>query len=97
MAPSWVEHQEWQKLEMDLPWRCDPEGTIWQRDPSSRWRIREEWARASSTERDSIMKYKLVMDPDSAFLGQDVHPRYNSNGNKEVDDYASTTTTESEL
>ena len=82
---------------MDPPWRCDPEGTIWQRDPSPRWRIREEWARASSTERDSIVKYKLVMGPDSAFPGRAVHPCYNSNGNREVDDYAATTATGSEL
>ena len=82
---------------MDLLWRCNPEGTIWQRDPSLRWRIREEWARASSTERDSILKYKLVMGPDSAFPGQAVHPRYDSYGNREVDDYAATMTTKSEL
>ena len=43
------------------------------------------------------MKYKLVMGPDSAFPGQDVHPRYNSNGNNEVGDYAATTNTKSEL
>ena len=72
-------------------------GTIWQRDSSPRWRIREEWARASSTERESILKYKLVMGPDSAFPGQDVHLRYDCNGNKDVDDYAATTTTKSEL
>ena len=96
VAPPWVERQEREKLEMDLPWRCNPEGTIWQRDPSPRWRIREEWARASSTERDGIMKYKLVMGPDSAFPGQAVHPPYDSNGNREVD-YAATTATGSEL
>ena len=26
VAPSWVEAQEREQLEMNLPWRCDPEG-----------------------------------------------------------------------
>ena len=41
VAPSWVETQERELLEQSLLWRCDPEGTIWQRDPSPRWRIRD--------------------------------------------------------
>ena len=91
-----VERQERQQMEMNLPWRCDPEGTIWQRDPSPRWRIREEWARASSTERDGILKYKLVMGPDSSLPGQDIHPCYNLNGNGDGDGYAATMVTDFE-
>ena len=75
VAPDWVELQEQARWERSLPWRCDPEGSIWQRDPSPRWRVCEEWANASIEERDSIMKYKLVMGPDSAFPGYDVHPQ----------------------
>ena len=75
VAPDWVELQEQARWERSLPWRCDPEGSIWQRDPSPRWRVREEWANASIEERDGIMKYKLVMGPDSAFPGYDVHPQ----------------------
>ena len=97
VAPSWVERQEWQKLEMNLPWRCDPEGTFWQRDPSPRWRVREEWTRASFTQRASIMKYKLVMGPDSVSPGRNVHPLHDINGNDEMDAYATATATESEL
>ena len=61
VAPDWVELQEQAWWERSLPWRCDPEGSIWQRDPSPRWRVREEWANASIEERDSIMKYKLCL------------------------------------
>ena len=96
VAPSWVECQERQQMEMNLPWRCDPEGTtIWQRDPSPRWRIQEEWAKASSTERDGILKYKLVRGPGSSLPGQDVHPCFN-NGNGEGDGCAATTVTDIE-
>ena len=42
---------------------------------SPRWRVREEWANASIEDRDGIMKYKLVMGPDSAFPSFDVHPQ----------------------
>ena len=48
------------------------------------------------TERDGIMKYKLVMGPDSSLQGQEVHPRYDSNGNNIGDDYAATTVTDFE-
>ena len=75
VAPSWVERQEQERIDRSLPWRWDPEGSIWQRDPSPRWRIREEWANASVEDREGIMKYKLVMGPDSAFPGYDVHPQ----------------------
>ena len=88
-APSWVERQERERMEMSLPWRCDPEGTIWQRDPSPRWRIREEWARASSPERNNIMKYKLVMGPDSSLPGYDLHSSVGNHGDR--DNYAPTT------
>ena len=44
VAPTWVERQEQERIDRSLPWRSDPEGSIWQRDPSPRWRIREEWA-----------------------------------------------------
>ena len=79
VTPTWVEDQERELLERSLSWRCDPEGT-WQRDPSPRWRIREEWARASSPERNHIMKNKLVMGPDSALHGHDVPLRYGDHG-----------------
>ena len=59
-VPSWVERQEEARWERDLPWRCDPDGEIWMRDPSPRWRIREEWANADIDDRDGIMKYQLV-------------------------------------
>ena len=94
VAPSWVENLEHEQMEMNLPWRCNPEGTIWQRDPSPRWRIREEWARASLSDRDSIMKYKLVMGPDSSLPGQDVHPSFSHHG--DGDGYAATTATDIE-
>ena len=97
VAPSWVECQEREQIELNLPWRCDPEGTFWQRDPSPRWRVREEWTRASSAERASIMKYKLVMGPDSAFPGWNVHPQPDINGNNEMDGYTTAPATESEL
>ena len=61
VAPSWVERKEQEKIKRSLPWRCDPEGTIWQRDPSPRWRVREEWINTSAAKRDTILKYKLVM------------------------------------
>ena len=75
VAPAWVERQELERLDRSLPWRCDPEGSIWQRDPSPRWRVREEWANASLEERDGIMKYKLVMGLDSTYAGVNVHPQ----------------------
>ena len=73
-APSWVERQEEARWERDLPWRCDPDGEIWRRDPSPRWRIREEWANAEIEDRDGIVKYQLVMGPDSACPGCAIHP-----------------------
>ena len=36
VAPSWVERQEQERIDRSLPWRCDPEGSMWQRDPSPR-------------------------------------------------------------
>ena len=75
VAPARVERQEQEKVDRSLPLRCDPEGTMWQRDPSPRWRIREEWANATDAEKETTMKYKLVMGPGSASSGSDVHPR----------------------
>ena len=43
------------------------------------------------------MKYKLVMGPDSASPGRNVHPQPDYNGNDEMDGYATTAATESEL
>ena len=74
-APDWVEQQEQARWERDLPWRCDPDGEVWQRDPSPRWRVREEWANASVEDREHIMKYRLVMGPDSACPGCAIHPK----------------------
>ena len=73
-APDWVELQEQERWERSLPWRLDPEGYRWQRDPSPRWRVREEWANASIEDRENIIKYRLVMGPDSACPGCYVHP-----------------------
>ena len=75
VQPAWMERQERELLERSLPWRQDPEGT-WFRDPSPRWRVREEWIRASSPDKARVMKYKLVTGPESALPGQDVHPGY---------------------
>ena len=82
---------------MNLLWRCNPEETFWQRDPSRRWRVREEWIKASAAERATIMKNKLVMGPDSASPGRNVHPQPDYNGNDETDGYATAAATESEL
>ena len=92
-----MERQEREQVKLNLPWRCDPEGTFWQRDPSPRWRVREEWTKASPAERATIMKYKLVMGPDSASPGRNVHPQPDHNGNEETDGYATAAATESEL
>ena len=73
-APDWVELQEQERWERSLPWRLDPEGYRWQRDPSPRWRVREEWANASIEDRENIIKYRLVMGPDSACPGCAIHP-----------------------
>ena len=43
--------------------------------PQPRWRVREEWTNATAEEREGIMKYKLVMGPDRAFPGVNVHPQ----------------------
>ena len=43
------------------------------------------------------MKYKLVMGPDSAFQGRNVHPQPDINVNDETDGYATALATESEL
>ena len=45
------------------------------------------------------MKYKLVMGPDSASLGQNVHrqPDIKGNVNEETDGYVTAAATESEL
>ena len=48
-------------------------------------------------ERATIMKYKLVMGPDSATPGRNVHPQPDFNGNDETDGYATATATETEL
>ena len=50
-----------------------------------------QWARASYGERDGIMKYKLVMGPDSSLPGHDVHPSFGDG-----DGYAATTATDTE-
>ena len=97
VAPSWVERQKREQIELNVPWRCNPEGTFWQRDPSPRWRVREEWTKASPAERATIMKYKLVMGPDSASPGRNVHLQPDYNGNEETDGYATAAATESEL
>ena len=43
------------------------------------------------------MKYKLVMGPDSASPGRNVHLQPDYNGNEETDGYATAAATESEL
>ena len=75
LVPFWVERQEQEKIERSLPWRCDPGGTMWQRDPSPRWRVREEWTNATAAKRETVMKYKLVTGPGSASPGVNVHPQ----------------------
>ena len=60
---------------------------MWQRDPSPRWRVREEWINASAAKRDTILKYKLVMGPGSASPGLDVHPQPDYNNNDETTSY----------
>ena len=52
---------------------------------SPRWRVREEWANASAEDREGIMKYKLVMGPDSAFPGISIHPQPTSQREEEDD------------
>ena len=58
---------------------------MWLRDPRPRWRIREEWTNASTEEHEGIMKYKLVMGPDSAFPGINVHPQPSPHRDEEDD------------
>ena len=67
---------------------------MWQRDPSPRWRIREEWTNATAAERETVMKYKLVMGPGSASPGVNVHPQTNG---KDDDDTLSYVTAVQEL
>ena len=55
--------EELQATEASLPTKEDDEG-VWFRCPSPCWRVREEWKRASYSQRVDMDKYYLVHGPD---------------------------------